>query len=174
MQKNAQRALLALFALALFQKIELNANPSVAIAQSPSVSITTSNLSGAAGTDLTSAVNSTSMVLGLTITGASTTFGNVTYVTAYTAYCSLGSASSNWPSNLSCNIKLLSAGSSNVTSTTNSAYVTLSSTSQSIFSGSGNGSGITLQCQLTNLSLVNCPPTTSTATLPIVITLQSS
>ncbi len=176
MCKKSLRVLFGLFALAFSNEQNLyGANtPTLAITQSPSVSITSSNLSGGAGTDLSSSVNPTSLVEGLNITNAQYTFGNTTYVYSWTAYCSIGSASSNWPSNLSCNIKLLSPGNSNAASTTNSAYVTLTSTSQSIFSGSGNASGITLQCQLTNLSLANCPPTTSTATLPIVITLQSS
>lgn len=165
---------LAAFGVARGKELVAASTPALAVSQSPTVTISSSNLSGAAGTDLSSTANSSSMILGLTISNGTYTNKGTTYATPWTAYFSLGSASSNWPSNLSCNIQLLSAGSSNATSTTSGSYLTLTSTGQSVFSGSGNGSGITLQCQLSNLSLANCPPTTSTATLPIVCALQSS
>lgn len=163
-----------LFALFGFLSIQfdLMSTPALSINQSPSLSITNSNLSGLGGTDLTPTSASSPMTLVFSVTETAAT--NSVVLTQWSCYCSLGNASSNWPSNLACSIKFSDPGSSNATSSTGGGYVTLNSSQQKICAGSGNGNRIILQCLLSNLSLANCPPTTSTATLPIIVTLNSS
>lgn len=158
-----------LFALfCAFIQCDLMSAPVLSITQSPSLSISSSNLSGAGGTDLTATLASTPMTLVFTVNDSAATN------TVWSCYCSINNASSNWPPNLVFNIKLTNPGSSNATSSTGGGFAALNASQQKICSGSGNGSGITLQCLLANVSLANCPPTTSTAYLPITLTLNSS
>lgn len=161
------------FAIALLLQLRLSAAPTLAVAQSPSASITSSNLSGGGGSDLTATLTSPT-ALSLNVSGAVISGLFSTSLTNWYCYFSLGSASSNWPSNLTLSVKLSSAGSGNgnAYSSTNGTYAVLTTTPQAIFYGQGNQSGITVQCQLNNLSLANCPPI-SAATLPLVMTLQS-
>lgn len=145
----------------------LFATPTISTSSSPNVLITSSSLTGYPGTDLPSTLATTNM----TVTANVATSGFADINRTWVGYCSLGTAS-NWPSNLVCSIKVTNAGVG--TNTINASdYVQLSKTPVKLFTGSNACRNITMQIQLSNVSLANCPPVDSAA-MPFIFTLNSS
>lgn len=140
--------LIAVFTLLVFAEAA-----NITITGSWSLSIGSGNLQGGAGSNLTatytSATNQVTMAVTTTLTNWRVDILRI---------------DSNWNANLVLSIRRTSSGTGTGTVSGGTTYLTITTTSQTFVTGSGNRSGIALQERIGGVS-VSIPPGTYTTTI---------
>lgn len=135
-----------------------------AVRGSPATSITVSDLSSGAGSDLTTTKLDSAMVHLIDVSPSSG-YTNTTWEVDI----QLNTQGANWPPNLVVYARRTNTGSpANSNISGGSSYVKLTTSNQVFFTGKGNATSVTIQYLIVNTSLANCPP--GNYTLPIVYT----
>lgn len=94
---------------------------------------------------------------------------NITRAWAWPWRVDVRRSDKNWPSGLTLYVRRRSDGSGHGSISGGTAYVSISTTDQTFFNGSGNRSGINCQYQLTGMSIDISPGTYSTTIIYTII-----
>ena len=145
--RNARRASLL---AACFASSTLSAGVYLNVRNSPSLSITTTNLAAGAGSDLTSTQTvTTQQLLDINVYG----FNSYTWEVDI-AFSTTGMT---WPSGATVTAKRTSnGGNSNIAGGTSAMQLT--SSAQPLFTGKGDATGVSIQYVVSGLNLSNCSP----------------
>ncbi len=148
------RVLSAWILLAVGASVPLSAGIYLTVSNSPTVTLSTSDLTSGAGTDLsTTKVASTSQQLNIAIPiyGLGVT---------WEIDIALSSGSPTWPSNVTVFATRTGNG-GNTSISGGTSAIQLTTSPQKFFTGQNNATGVTVQYTIGNLSLANCAPGTN-------------
>ena len=154
MRRQTNQLLGWLFFFFVSANITLAAGSYLSVTNSPSITITTTNLASGAGSDLTpTAIVTTTQSLTITVSGIFS--GLITWEVDV----ALSSANSTWPSGVSVTAKRTTNG-GNGTISGGTAGVQVTNSPQALFTGRGSAT-IAVQYSLSGLSLASCSPGTT-------------